>query len=580
MEEYARAGKSPADAVALAQTLLDHARQLKSNDPGRFVSLREARDVAARAGAMPLALQAIDEMGRTFAADVPALQAEALATAVANVKRAEAGKSLVEVALGLAAAEMEADHYEQAGRLAHLAEGAARKAKDLPLVLAVQKYERGVLAARREHEHLPPFAERLRKDPQDPEANLVVGRFLVLFKGDWGRGLFLLAQGSDHDLRLLAQRDLARPEGPHEQVEMGDAWWRQAERAGDQAKVHLRQRAVYWYELALPAVDAPARARLEERVAEVPRPPLPVVGVDYVGPARELLVLRSLNNQTVFGVAFTPDGQAVLAGTQGGQAVLWDAATGRQRHVLQNQGSLIWGVACGQGGRLFTSSWDGTVRMWDAGSGREVRRYPGQGRIADVNGVAVSPDGKQLLTGSDDSLVRLWHVESGREVRQMRGHGGFVYGVAFAPDGRHALSGGSADGTMILWDVQTGEAVRQFQGLRGAVRTVAVSPDGRRALSTGDSDIQMWDLKTGQEVRRFKGHKVAVNAVAFSPDGRRVLSGGTDGTVRLWDAATGRQLHCFTGHHAAVYAVAFSPGGGRAVSGGQDGTVRLWGLPR
>jgi hypothetical protein len=579
-DEYAKAQADPTAAVALAVSLLDQVRMLKGDEARRFVSMREARQLAARAGDLIVAVQSAEELAAAFVVDLWVTKGDALDDAVAAVRTPEAARAVVEAGLRLADEAVDADRYQPAARLARLTEQASRRTRDLPLVLSVQKFERGIVAASKQYARLKPFLDRLQKDPEDAEANLEVGRYLGLLKGEWERSLFLLAQGSDHALRLMAQRDLARPETPKAQVEMGDAWWQQAEKENDQARVHLRQRAVFWYEQALTGVDELTRPRLEERLAAVPRPRLRPPSWDYVGPPRELVTLRG-NNVGVFGVAFSPDGKKVLSGSAASQGILWDAASGRQLHLLNGHAALIWNVAFDSRGRyLFTSSADGTVKMWDARTGREFRRFPAQNRINNINGMAVSPDGKRLLTGSDEAVVRLWDVESGKELRQLRGHNGSVYGVAFSPDGRQALSGGSSDGMMILWDVTTGRELRRFQGLRANIRVVAFAPDGRKALSTGDNDVVLWDLTNGQEIRRYRGHSSPVCCVAFSPDGRRILSGGTDGTVRLWDTASGRELHRFTGHTSHVFGVAFSPGGGRAVSGSQDSTVRVWGLPR
>jgi WD40 repeat protein len=579
-DEYAKAQTDPEVAVGLADTLLVQAREAKGQGAARYVRLRLARDLAARAGNLATALQAAAELERSHDIEPGEERAAAVAAVVAGLKNAEAAKALVDPILDLAAQAVDADDYDLAGNLAEHAEQAARKAKSLPLVLNVQKYARGVSAAAKQFEAVKDFAARLRKAPEDEEANLRMGRYLCLLKGTWDRGLYLLAQGNDPELRSLAQRDLARPETAVEQAETGDAWWARAEKEEGQVKVHVRQRAVYWYEVALAGAGEEQRARLEERIAAVPRPRVRAPGWDYSGPPRELHTLRGHNN-TVFGVDFLPDGRRVVSGDINGLGQVWDAASGKQVQALRGHGGMIWAVACDpKGRRIFTSSWDGTIKMWDARNGRELRRFPQNGRLADINGIAISPDGKQMLSGTDDSVMRLWDVETGKEIRQMRGHAGFVYGVAFSPDGKKALSGGNADGMLILWDLSNGQIIRRIQGVGGAIRTVAFSPDGKRALTAGENDVRMFDLSNGQEVRRFKGHTSNVNAVAFSPDGRRILSGANDNTIRLWDAGTGRQIHLFTGHTGAVFSLAFSPGGGRAVSGSGDNTVRVWGLPR
>ncbi len=105
-------------------------------------------------------------------------------------------------------------------------------------------------------------------------------------------------------------------------------------------------------------------------------------------------------------------------------------------------------VLSADGRRMLTAGKDGSVRLWDPGSGTELCRC--QGHRNKVTSVSFSPDGSQALSGSEDRTVRLWDLDSGRQVAVFRGHTHRVVMVAFSAHGRTALSSG-ADGTVREW---------------------------------------------------------------------------------------------------------------------------------
>ncbi len=199
------------------------------------------------------------------------------------------------------------------------------------------------------------------------------------------------------------------------------------------------------------------------------------------------------------------------------------------------------------------------------------------GHAGFVFSVAFSPDGQRLASGSADKTVKTWDSATGKELFALKGHANWVRSVAFSPDGQRLASGGS-DQTVKIWDSATGKELFTLKGHAGEVMSVAFSPDGQRLASAGrDQTVKIWETATGKELLALKGHADVVASVAFSPDGQRLASaGGFDQTVKIWDSATGKELFTLKGHAVYVWRVAFSPDGQRLASASEDQTAKIW----
>src|SRR5262249_31102244 len=143
---------------------------------------------------------------------------------------------------------------------------AAARSKSLALMNRVEKSRKDLAAVEKALEQIKPITDALKKDPDDAKANLEMGKYLCLTRGQWERGLPMLAKGSDEELKALAKKDLARPKSSKLQVGVGEGWWTRSEAEKDLAKLNLQGRAAYWYEKALPDLTGVTKVKLAKRV--------------------------------------------------------------------------------------------------------------------------------------------------------------------------------------------------------------------------------------------------------------------------------------------------------------------------
>ena len=276
-----REAKTAAAKTALAKEMLDAASKVRAGSADQYVLLSIARDIAAGAGDAPTALEAVDKLAEAF--DVPGakLKAETLLAAAREASSSTQRKAVAEAAVRLLDDLAGADEYETAIGLCEAARSAARKARQYALVRELTARAEHLKTREKAFQEYRKAVAVLNDKPGDPAANLAAGRYLCFERGDWARGVPMLALGSDADLQALAAKDLKGAGSAEEQAALGDAWWALAEKKEGQESESLKVHAGSWYQQAEPNLPAGlARVKVEKRLAElaklgreIPEPP-------------------------------------------------------------------------------------------------------------------------------------------------------------------------------------------------------------------------------------------------------------------------------------------------------------------
>jgi WD40 repeat protein len=327
---------------------------------------------------------------------------------------------------------------------------------------------------------------------------------------------------------------------------------------------------------------------------------------------------RVIDLLDISAAAFSPDG-VWLAAADGDYLGIWDWERGdRALRFCHGAASSAGSVAYSADSTRLASAHRGEVRIWNAGSGSQLRC------ISNVEAtlVAFSPEssaGGKLISVSNESLVT-WSTETGERLGMLDvlSEHDVYSAAALSIDGRYFAA--APEGTITTWDTATRRRLQTLQGYDKRVRSLVFSPDGRQLatmgawglrlyraaaatdggvlratrdhpdkisilrlapggggtimLSASASTIKIWDLAVqGHRPREIKTAKGGILDVALSHDGGRLVTLSSREDAEVWDTETGRRLQTIPDYCVAA---SFSSEGARIAILTASGTLKIW----
>jgi WD40 repeat protein len=259
-------------------------------------------------------------------------------------------------------------------------------------------------------------------------------------------------------------------------------------------------------------------------------------------------------------VGFAPDGTLLAVGSYEGFIKLWDVVRGTEVRTLRGHTDRIYSVVFSADGKRLLSVGVDAARLWDVATGQEQHVLRHGGFL--VHAAIFSPDGQRVLTGGWDGTVRLWDAQTGKPRWQLETRVG-VDGLAYCPSRDLLAICGSERRIAFVSPIfrtcdepsrQRLEALlAQLDDDSYAVRETAsrdisqmgliVEPTLRRAMTEAKSaEVRLRCRRLRRELlskpqTEVTGHTEGVESVAFSPDDTLLVSASHDGTVRLFNVA-------------------------------------------
>lgn len=618
-EEYA--ARSADDRKSLAKKLLDQGVRNQSDAVAKYVSLREAKDLAAGAGDLSTAMAAIEQLAASFEVDALDMRATSLVTAAPLLPAAEAANA-VELGLGLMNDAAAADRFPIATRVGPVVESLASRTKDLPLVSKVQARNREIADQRREYDRYRTAMETLAKKPEDAEANAIAGKYLCLTKGQWDTGLPLLAKGNDAALRDLAKAELAKPTDAAAQVKLADGWWEASTASTDPARSSAQKHSIQWYVSALPRVTGGERDRITARAKlyspDLPAPvavvattsPAPVTGMRGTATVRLLHTVQSSGlDRPESKALFTDAGKLLYRRNPSDELAVWDVTTGAKISA-QQKGRVVGDTSMSNHfGKILDLRTGQALGHLDIGAGTTDSTVDGsrivvgstssgptkaQHVIADVpnrrilhridgyrwsNFISVTSDGKRTFLCSKD-LITAVQTETAAEVWQVKLRDLYsdateIKGFTLGSDGAVLIAeivAGNQRQPLCL-DATTGK--RLPLNLPKPPLIFDWSADRRSILCATPDKLQLQKVvEGGKDGPAFGAFNAPITRIDYAPNGRWAILTLKGEASEFWDIVEQRRIA--TAPPAKVKTCSFSRDGNLAARVLEDEQIQIW----
>ncbi|GAB4832926.1 hypothetical protein Ancab_006946 [Ancistrocladus abbreviatus] len=274
---------------------------------------------------------------------------------------------------------------------------------------------------------------------------------------------------------------------------------------------------------------------------------------------------------------FSSDGKLLATGGHDKKAVLWSSDTQKQISTLEEHTHMITDVRFAPSmSRLATSSFDRTVRVWEAeNTSYSLRNFTGHSTA--VMSVDFHPNKDDLICSCDgNGEIRYWSITHGSCLKVFEGG---MTQVRFQPLAGKYLAA-AAESVVSLLDVETQASIQTLQGHSQKVISVCWDPSGEFLASVSEDLVRVWAVGSGtgskwQCIHELNSNGNKFNACVFHPVYSPLLIIGCYQNLELWNMFDNRSMTLMA-HEGLITSLAASATSGLVASASQDKCVKLW----
>lgn len=279
---------------------------------------------------------------------------------------------------------------------------------------------------------------------------------------------------------------------------------------------------------------------------------------------KEPLVVFDGHTRTIYHACFSPDKSLIASASNDCSVRVWEISSGECIQDFSGYSGRMFSVSWSPNGRyLAFGTKDGLGYIYDVSSNDpdewHCLHYL-QGHSDIMSSIAWSMDSSTAVSSSWDKTIRVWDAQSGECSRVLNHHTHFVHCVSWSPDGKY-LASCSENETVGIWDTKDWRCINTLDSTKDA-RCISWSSDGSMlACSNSRYEVWIWNVKSRPYscIHKLKGHTDSIMGIDWNNDGTRLVSASLDKTVRVWDVKREKCVNTFTEYSWITLVVWRSP---------------------
>ncbi|KAL9406993.1 hypothetical protein Peur_003965 [Populus x canadensis] len=285
----------------------------------------------------------------------------------------------------------------------------------------------------------------------------------------------------------------------------------------------------------------------------------------------EVSSIRKSNGKVVC-CHFSTDGKLLASAGHDKKVVLWNMETLQTECTQEEHTHIITDVRFRPNStQLATSSFDTSVRLWDAAEPRySLKTFTGH--TSHVVSLDFHPKKNDLFCSCDgNNEIRFWNINQYSCTRISKGG---TAQVRFQPRIGQLLAAAS-DNVVSIFDIESDRQTHSLQGHSTEVHSVCWDVNGEYLASVSQESVRVWSLATGDCIHELSSSGNKFHSCVFHPGYATLLVIGGYQSLELWNMAENK---CMTvaAHECVISALAQSQATGMVASASHDKCVKIW----